>query len=128
VATTGTSHPAEDPTGVPNHLVYVDLSRTNAIAFLNPIAGNGEVGPFPADMTKRNIFNGPGAWNLDSGVYKRISFNERFSLQLRFEAYNVFNHANMFVSGGEADVSSLDFVPAFRNGRRNVQLAAKFLF
>jgi len=133
VATTGTSHPAEDPGApgvppVPNRLVYIDLSRADPQPFLNPIAGNGEVGPFPSNMLKRNIFNGPGSWNLDSGLYKRINFTERYSLQLRFEVYNVFNHANMFIQGTDADACCFDYVPAFRNGRRNVQLAAKFLF
>lgn len=39
-----------------------------------------------------------------------------------------FNHANLYVRGGEADVSSFSYVPAFRDGRRNVQLALKLNF
>ena len=41
--------------------------------------------------------------------------------------YNAFNHANLFVSGGEAEVNT-GYVPAFFDGRRSVQLAGKFIF
>ncbi|HWW76123.1 MAG TPA: hypothetical protein VNZ44_12035, partial [Pyrinomonadaceae bacterium] len=92
-------------------------------------------GPFPAAMTARNAFRGPGYWNVDAGLYKRIRFSERYSLQLRLEAFNVLNHANLFFDPNQLDASGFDFVSArrgvFPSGnleRRNVQLAAKFIF
>ena len=93
----------------------------------NAFTGNYNFGPFPVQMTKRNAFRGPGFWNVDAGIYKRIRFTERMSLQLRGELFNIFNHANLFVDYGSPDVSSGD-VLGYRNGRRNVQLAAKFIF
>ena len=84
-------------------------------------------GPFPANATKRNQFYGPGFWNLDFAVHKRIQFTERVALQLRGEVFNLFNHANMFVNYGSNDVSQGD-VQSVRSGRRNVQLAAKIIF
>ena len=42
----------------------------------------------------RNLEQGPNFWNLDAGITKRIKMTERFSLLLRMEAFNVFNHAN----------------------------------
>jgi hypothetical protein len=42
--------------------------------------------------------------------------------------FNAFNHANLFIVGGEADISSADFVSAKRLGRRQVQLAIKMIF
>ena len=89
--------------------------------------GQAENSPFPANMSKRNAFRGPGLWNLDAALYKNFRVAEGKQIQLRFEAYNVFNHANLFVSGGEAEVSN-GFVPAFFDGRRNVQIAGKFIF
>jgi hypothetical protein len=47
---------------------------------------------------------------------------------LRLEAFNVLNHANLLISGSEADIGQGTFVPAFFNGRRNIQLAGKFIF
>ena len=80
-------------------------------------------------------FHGPGAWNVNTGLYKKIQFTERVALQLRAEVFNLFNHSNLFVDFGSPDVSSGN-VLATRGlnttsatlERRNVQLAAKFIF
>ena len=50
------------------------------------------------------------------------------AVQFRSEFYNLFNHANLFVRGDEADISSSSFVPAFLSGRRHIQLALKLTF
>ena len=125
-----------------NAFNYVQLPAANS--FVNPVSGNGVVGPFPEDMSKRNAFRGPGFWNMDMGLYKRIKFSEKYSMQLRLEAFNVFNHSNLFIAPGSLDISGFtdangnpvaSFVTAnrgvFTSGnleRRNVQLAAKFIF
>ncbi len=70
----------------------------------------------------------PGSWNVDAAVYKTTKLTERFSLQLRGEAFNIANHANLLVIGSANDVSSISFVPAQRDGRRNVQVGAKLIF
>jgi hypothetical protein len=125
-----------------NSFSFVQLPA--AAPFFNSVAGNGVVGPFPAQMSKRNAFRGPGYWNVDMGLYKRVRFSEKYSMQLRFEAFNVFNHANLFIVPGSLDISGFTdaegnptpgFIPAqrgvFTSGnleRRNVQLAVKFIF
>ena len=59
---------------------------------------------------------------------KNVKLGEKGQrLQLRLEAYNVFNHANLFVSGGDAELGT-GYVPAFFDGRRNVQIAGKIIF
>jgi outer membrane receptor protein involved in Fe transport len=110
----------------PNRYKYIDLSGLIPGQFTDSV-GFSDFPPFPTDMSKRGAFRAPGFWNLDSALYKNFRLTERYTLQLRFEAYNVFNHANLFVSGGEAEVNT-GFVPAFFNGRRNVQLAGKIIF
>jgi hypothetical protein len=42
----------------------------------------------------RNLAQGPNFWNFDAGITKSIKVTERFGLQLRMEAFNIFNHAN----------------------------------
>jgi hypothetical protein len=125
-----------------NSFNYIQLPAANP--FVNPLTGTGVVGPFPAEMSKRNAFRGPGYWNADLGLYKRVKFSETYSLQFRLEAFNVFNHANLFIVPGSLDISGFtdaagnpapSFIPAqrgvFTSGnleRRNVQLAVKFIF
>jgi hypothetical protein len=128
----GSGNPPATPGGA-NSFDYIQLPTS--VQFTNPLTNNGAVGPFPAEMTRRNAFRGPGYWNMDMGLYKRIRFSEKYSLQLRFEAFNVFNHANLFIVNGNLDASGTNAITAqrgvFPSGnleRRNVQLAAKFIF
>ncbi len=59
---------------------------TDASAFAIPAPGGDGMG--------RNVFQGPGFWNLDLGVSKNFQLNERIRLQLRGEAFNALNHPN----------------------------------
>jgi hypothetical protein len=43
---------------------------------------------------QRNVIEGPGWWRADMGLFKNVNFTERLHLQLRGEAYNLFNHTN----------------------------------
>ncbi len=90
---------------------------------------------FPGGMTARNAFRGPGAWNLNMDINKNIRFTERLSLQLRGEAYNVFNHANSYLNlSGANDVNNTSYAQIYKNqgynsgDNRQLQLAAKLIF
>ena len=123
------------PTGQANFFNYLDLTGQPVGAFGNAVCGGcADFGPYPASMTTRNQFRGPGMWNLDAGVSRNVRLTERYSLQLRAELFNALNHANLYIAPGTQDVSS-GFVGAIKgitpNGnveRRNVQLAVKFIF
>jgi hypothetical protein len=65
---------------------------------LNPALGISDFGPFPANMTGRNAFRGPGAWNFDAAVNKEFKLGERFGLTFRAEGFNIFNHHNMYTN------------------------------
>ena len=113
-----------------NLYTYIDLTNqlSQAGSYADPLTGVADYGPYPSNMTARNNFRRPGYWNLDGGVYKNIDFSERYSIQLRGEFYNVFNHANLFLNDGSADIFASPFVTAYLEGRRQVQLAVKFIF
>jgi outer membrane receptor protein involved in Fe transport len=106
---------------------YIDLTNTFG-TYAHPITGNGEFGPYPSNMVSRNFFRGPNFWNVDLGIYKTTKVTERFSVQLRAEMFNMFNHANDGVIGFDADVSSFNTIRVQPNGRRNVQFTLKILF
>jgi hypothetical protein len=110
----------------PNRYNYIDLTGLHAGSFTDSL-GFAEFPPFPSNMSKRDAFRAPGFWNIDGGLYKNFKLTERYTLQLRLEAYNVLNHANLKVTYGDADVE-LPYVPAFFDGRRNVQIAGKIIF
>ncbi|MEO5923855.1 MAG: TonB-dependent receptor [Bryobacteraceae bacterium] len=62
------------------------LSAAEIARFSFPTAG--EIGNSP-----RNGFIGPRYVNFDASLVKKFKITERQSLNLRIEAYNVFNHA-----------------------------------
>ena len=46
------------------------------------------------NMKRNDSINGPGFWNVDLSVAKRFRLSERFTAELRADAFNAFNHAN----------------------------------
>jgi hypothetical protein len=85
-------------------------------------------------MTARDDFREPGFWNVDFLLSKRFRFGTRYAAQVRLEAYNLFNHANMYVHADGADMSNFDptassaFITGFKDGNRRMQLGFKFEF
>jgi len=47
----------------------------------------------------RNTFVGPGYWAVDTSIFKTFQLSDRFGLQFRAEAFNVFNHTNFQLGG-----------------------------
>lgn len=104
--------------------VVNDISGTSDFAPCNTVGC-----PWPAGMTQRNAFRGPGSWNQDISINKTIQLTERYGLVLRMETLNVYNHANAVLNlGGTNDVSSYTDVLAYKDGNRRTQLTAKFTF
>jgi hypothetical protein len=133
-----TATPGESP----NSFVYLDFSNQAAGfgTYVNPLTETNDFGPFPANMENRNSYRQPGRWNVDAMLAKRFRFGDRLSLQLRFEAYNIFNHANLYAYIYAADTTNPSpQITAFRgyvpgvgglpgDGQRRIQLGAKLEF
>ena len=82
----------------PNTFVLNTIPGANDLAPYNPVTGIDDFGPWPSNMTGRNAFRGPGAWNLDTSLGKNFKITERFGLNFRAEGFNIFNHHNMYVN------------------------------
>jgi hypothetical protein len=48
----------------------------------------------------RNALRAPGIWNWDLALAKSVPVTERVQLGLRFEAFNLLNHANFNAPSG----------------------------
>jgi len=97
---TGTPVPVPNGTGgfVPNLYSALNVPPPADLGPLNPTLGISDFGPFPANMTPRNVFRGPGAWNDDLSISKMFKLTERFNLEFKAEAFNVFNHHNFYIN------------------------------
>jgi len=75
----------------------------------------------------KRIFHGPGFNNWDMALLKDTHITESILLQLRFEFFNVFNHAQFQNPSGEILNSTFGFVTN-ANDPRIGQVAAKLIF
>ena len=107
-------------------------------------AQNAALFPDPAPGTfgnsQRNVVNMPGIDNFVLGLYKNTNITERVKFQLRFEAFNVFNHPQFnpdpsqssFAGGGvtvnnSRDSGQLGLIGAAANPRI-LQISGKIVF
>jgi hypothetical protein len=82
----------------------------------------------------RNTFIGPNYWAVDTSIFKTFRMSDKFQLQFRAEAFNVFNHTNFQLGGtiGPAAGNNLNY-PQFgqaggTSNPRNLQFGLKLSF
>jgi hypothetical protein len=106
--------------GVSNTALNSDMNtRPNKIG--NPYAGvphdkygwfNPAAYAVPAAFTfgnaSRNSLRGPGLFIADWGLDKNFHFTEKFNVQLRWEVFNAFNHANLANPTNNVDPGNTD--------------------
>jgi len=102
----------------------------NPAAFAVPAAGTfGNAG--------RDIGRAPGLWQADLGASKRIALSERYQLQFRVEAFNIFNRAqfgapNADISAGPGEfgviTQPVNTTPIGTGTPRQIQLALRLEF
>jgi hypothetical protein len=89
-----------------NQFQIINIPGANDLAPFNPTLGISDFGPFPGNISGRNTFVGPGAWNTDASLSKVFKITERTSLQLRAEGFDVFNHHNLYVNESALSVDN----------------------
>ena len=72
----------------------------NPAAFTLPAAG--EFGDAP-----RDLYRGPGTWQIDIGAAKTIQFGESVQLEFRSEFFNILNHPQLGQPQATCDLSIL---------------------
>ena len=85
--------------------------------------------PFPGTFGNagRNILEGPGFQNVNMSILKNTRFNERFNLQFRAEAFNLFNHANFNLPDNFLGSPTFGRITSARDPR-HIQFGLKLLF
>ena len=102
--------------GVPLYIVdkaFPGGRRINPATFSVPPPGQfGNLG--------RNVLRAFGAWQVDAALRRRFNLTERLTLELRGEAFNLFNHPNFGTV--QTSMTAANFGQA--TNMRNVQFAA----
>ena len=95
-------------------------------AFSLPLAGTfGNVA--------RGALRGPGFFNVNTSLFKRIPLKEKLNMQFRVEAFNVLNHANfrypeLIVFSGSEIAGSAGVIRETANRERQIQFALRLEF
>jgi hypothetical protein len=120
------------PVDVPNfsggHVLDTTNPRkagTSGTYFHTSLFSNEQLGQF--GNSSRRFFHGPGLNNWNMALLKTTRITESKELQLRFEGFNVFNHAQFMNPTGEINSSTFGVVTNARDPRI-LQVGAKFFF
>jgi hypothetical protein len=117
--------PVDVPNYTPGHVIADTNPRHGNAYFTTSLFSNEAMGQF--GNSRRRFFHGPGLNNFDMALLKTTKTSESTELQLRFEAFNVFNHAQFQNPDGEINSSSFGVVTAARDPRI-MQVGVKLLF
>ncbi len=100
----------------------------NTALFPDPL--NGTYG-----TSQRGAVTQPGEENFILGLYKNTNITERLKFQLRFEAFNAFNHPQFYDTSGGGNVSVNNTPDSGQPGligacatQRQLQFSGKFIF
>ncbi len=100
----------------------------NRALFPDPL--NGTYG-----TSQRGTVTQPGIENFVLGLYKNTNITERVKFQLRFEAFNAFNHPQFYDTSGGGNVSVNNTPDSGQAGligecagQRQLQFSGKFIF
>jgi hypothetical protein len=78
---------------------------------------------------KQYSFSGPGAINTDLGLEKDTKLTERTAFNVRFEMFNVFNHANFLSTSVNGNANSSQFGQVTATAPTRIgQISAKIIF
>jgi hypothetical protein len=85
--------------------------------------------PLHGTIGNRNNLRGPSFWNLDSAVLKDIKISEKWGkLQLRWEAYNLFNHNAFATPNSNILSTSFGLITSSATTPREMQFAIRWDF
>jgi hypothetical protein len=117
------------PYYVPTSILNVDGRAVQADG-AQPFSGQVFFQPAPGTIgsLQRNYFSGPSVWDADVKIAKITRLTERQSIELRMDAYNVFNHPTWAI--GDQTITAATFGKITGNfyDRRLIQFTLFYKF
>lgn len=121
--------------GKPRYPHQFSTSNTGSNTYFSTTTPGGtplftppQQGTFNLQNGIRDIIYGPGYVDWNSGLFKKISINERNAFEFRAEAYDVFNHPNWSSPGMTPGTSSFGKVTGKTDLARQLQLSLRYAF
>ena len=115
-----------DGTNRPNQVGSFKVAHPSAAEWFNPAAFApqpnytwGNEGP--------NLLTAPGTWDMDLGLHRSVAFHDRYTLQIRAEAFDFTNTRHPNPPNPTLGSPGFGSITTY-NSNRTAQLAVKFLF
>lgn len=83
--------------------------------------------PF-GQLTRNSSINGPGYWNADTSISKRIRFTERIGGEIRADLFNSFNHPNPGNPNTGVTATTFGQITGVASSSRRVVFGARITF
>jgi hypothetical protein len=80
------------------------------------------------NMTRLTGPRGPGFFNIDATLIKRVRFSDRIRLELRADAFNVLNHPNFGNPNGTFGGATFGEISSYQGSTRLVRFGARVSF
>ena len=113
--------------GRPNLIGEPELDNPTADRWFDPTAFAIPVNAF--GNAGRNILRAPGFWNVDLGLQRNVPIGDNRSVQIRIEAFNVFNNINLGNPAVAIDTASTVARITSMNGTpRQVQIGVRVAY
>ena len=106
-----------------NVLGGIDTSPWFDTSAFQPVGTNGVMGNVP-----RYAFAGPRLFNLDTGLFRKFTVNERVGLEVRAEAFSLTNTPQFDQPNANASDINFGLIKGTVGGNRTMQLGAKITF
>jgi hypothetical protein len=103
------------------------VSNPNRFLWFNP-ADFSVPAPYVYGDSGRNILLGPRFSSTDLSLQKMFAFNERIHLELKWDAFNAFNHTNLQNPNASVDTSTAGQITGIVDFRRRMQIGAQLTF
>ena len=104
------------------------VPNPSASLWFNPAAYSEPQQPFRQGTAGRNSLRGPNLWESDLSLSKNLIPSERWKLELRADAFNVFNHVNLGNPASQIDSSGAGQITYIQVPMRQMQFGLHFQF
>jgi hypothetical protein len=82
----------------------------------------------PFGTAGRNTVRGPGLAQLNLGLHKNFALTERFNLEFRTEAFNLFNKTNFGNPNSNRSSGAYGTITGLNGAAREIQMALRLAF
>jgi hypothetical protein len=112
----------------PNRIASGKLTNPTRNMWFDPTAFVNPTQPYTYGNAARDLLDGPGWAEIDLGLHKSFKLTERFNLQFRWEAFNVFNRTNLATPDATVGTQTVGMITSTETPMRRQQIGLRLMW